>query len=40
MKDKNIEINKTYNESILAEKEHYIRLKEFEDECTRNDELR
>lgn len=29
-----------YNESILREKDHYKRIKEFEDECDKNDELR
>ena len=29
-----------YNESILREKDHFKRIKEFEDECDRNDELR
>jgi len=33
-------INKVYNENILAEKDHFLRIKEFEDECDRNDELR
>ena len=27
-----------YNESILREKDHFKRIKEFEDECDRNDE--
>ena len=31
--------NKTFNDNILAEKGHYLRIKEFEDECDRNDEL-
>jgi hypothetical protein len=29
-----------YNESILREKDHFKRIKEFEDECDKNDELR
>ena len=29
-----------YNQNILAEKEHFLRLKEFEDQCDFNDELR
>lgn len=40
MRDQNMKANKTYNENILAEKEHFLRLKEFEEECDRNDELR
>lgn len=32
--------NKTFNENILAEKEHFKRIKDFEDECDVNDELR
>ena len=32
--------NKVYNDSILTEKNHFLRIKEFEDECDRNDELR
>ena len=40
LRDQNIKVNKTYNANILAEKEHYLRLKEFEEECDRNDELR
>lgn len=32
--------NKVYNENIIAEKDHFKRIKEFEDECDRNDELR
>lgn len=32
--------NKTFNENILAEKEHFKRIKDFEDECDHNDELR
>lgn len=30
----------SYNESILREKDHFKRIKEFEDECDKNDELR
>jgi hypothetical protein len=26
-------------ENILQEKEHFLRIKEFEDECDRNDEM-
>jgi hypothetical protein len=33
-------VNGTYNENILKEKDHYKRLKEFEEECDRNDELK
>jgi len=33
-------INKAFNENILAEKDHFLRIKEFEDHCDRNDELR
>jgi hypothetical protein len=29
-----------YNESILKEKDHFRRIKEFEEECDKNDELR
>jgi hypothetical protein len=29
-----------YNESIMREKDHFRRIKEFEDECDKNDELR
>ena len=29
-----------YNESIFREKEHFKRIKEFEEECDKNDELR
>ena len=33
-------VNASYNESILREKDHFKRIKEFEDECDKNDELR
>jgi len=33
-------VQSNYNESILKEKEHYRRIKEFEEECDQNDELR
>lgn len=29
-----------FNESIIKEKEHFRRIKEFEEECDKNDELR
>ena len=32
--------SKNFNGNILAEKDHFRRIKEFEDECDRNDELR
>lgn len=32
--------SKAYNDSIHAEKEHFKRIKDFEAECDRNDELR
>jgi hypothetical protein len=32
--------SKNFNSNILAEKDHFKRIKEFEDECDRNDELR
>ena len=33
-------VQASYNESILREKDHFKRIKEFEDECDKNDELR
>ena len=33
-------VNKVFTENILAEKDHFLRIKEFEDQCDRNDELR
>jgi hypothetical protein len=33
-------VNTSYNENILKEKEHFKRIKEFEEECDKNDELR
>ena len=35
-----VKTSKAFNENILAEKEHFKRIKDFEDECDRNDELR
>ena len=35
-----MKVSKVYNDSILTEKNHFLRIKEFEDECDRNDELR
>lgn len=35
-----VRTSKVFNENILAEKEHFKRIKDFEDECDRNDELR
>ena len=29
-----------FNESILREKDHFKRIKEFEDECDKNDQIR
>lgn len=40
MKQEQIKVNKVYQENILQEKEHFLRIKEFEDECDKNDELR
>lgn len=36
----NQRVQAQYNESILREKDHFKRIKEFEDECDKNDELR
>jgi len=33
-------VQASFNESILREKDHFKRIKEFEDECDRNDEFR
>lgn len=33
-------VQASYNESILREKDHFKRIKEFEDECDKNDALR
>ena len=33
-------VQASFNESILREKDHFKRIKEFEDECDKNDELR
>lgn len=33
-------VHQSYNDSILKEKEHFKRIKEFEEECDKNDELR
>lgn len=38
--DLNKVANANYNQQILEEKEHFIRLKEFEDLCDKNDDLR
>lgn len=40
LKAEHVKANKTFNDDILAEKEHFKRIKDFEDECDRNDELR
>lgn len=33
-------VQAAFNDSILKEKDHYRRMKEFEEECDLNDELR
>jgi hypothetical protein len=33
-------VQNLYNDSIMKEKDHYRRMKEFEDECDKNDEFR
>ena len=38
-KQEQMKYNKAFNENILAEKDHFLRLKEYEDEMDRNDEL-
>ena len=40
MKDEQLKASKVYQENIMQEKDHFLRIKEFEDECDRNDELR
>jgi len=35
-----VKANKAFNESILSEKDHFKRIKEFEDQCDLNDEMR
>jgi len=39
-RQQNVEVGKAYNANILAEKEHYLRLKEFEDQCELNDQYK
>ena len=39
-RQQNVEVGKGYNANILAEKEHYLRLKEFEDQCELNDQYK
>jgi hypothetical protein len=33
-------VQTAFNESIMKEKDHFKRIKEFEEECDMNDELR
>jgi len=33
-------VQQSYNESIIKEKEHFKRIKDFEEECDKNDEYR
>jgi hypothetical protein len=33
-------VQASFNESILREKDHFKRIKEFEDECDKNDALK
>jgi hypothetical protein len=33
-------VQNLYNDSIMKEKDHYKRMKDFEDECDKNDEFR
>ena len=40
LRQDNAKVSKTYNDNILQEKDHFLRLKQFEDECDRNDELK
>lgn len=40
LKGDSTRVHTNYNESIMKEKEHFKRIKEFEEECDKNDELR
>lgn len=40
LKAEQVKTNKGFTENIMAEKQHFNRIKEFEDECDINDELR
>lgn len=33
-------VQASYNDSIVREKDHFKRIKEFEDECDKNDAMR
>ena len=40
LRQDNNKVNQSYNDSVMKEKDHFKRIKEFEEECDKNDDMR